>query len=238
MVKVCTKTPKGAASVCLLISVSAFSLSACGGGGGGGGGSGASSTPAASAGTTAPEQSGLDLPPTISGTPLNAILYGRTYTFVPAAADPQGDAVSFTIANKPAWASFDAGTGILQGTPEAGDVGSYPNITISVTDGLYAVAMRSFSIAVVSSAVGSVTLSWDPPTQRDDGTPLNDLAGYKLYWGTALGHYPNLAAIPNPGIATYVVDELTPGTYYLVATAYDSSGMESDYSNVATETIP
>ena len=101
-----------------------------------------------------------------------------------------------------------------------------------------AVAMRSFSIAVVSSAVGSVTLSWDPPTQRDDGTPLNDLAGYKLYWGTALGHYPNLAAIPNPGIATYVVDELTPGTYYLVATAYDSSGMESDYSNVATETIP
>ena len=232
MVRVGTTTPKGAASVWLLVSVSA-ALSACGGGGGG---SGASSTPTASEGTRA--QSGVDLPPTISGTPLNAIVYGRTYTFVPTASDPQGDEVSFTIANKPAWASFDPGTGKLEGTPEAADVGSYPNITIGVTDGLYAIALRSFAISVVSSAVGSITLSWDPPTQRDDGTPLTNLAGYKLYWGTALGYYPNLASIPNPGVATYVVDELTPGTYYLVATAYDSSGMESGYSNAVTETIP
>jgi hypothetical protein len=232
MVKGCTTTPKGAASVCLLISVSAFALSACGGGGG----SGSSAAPATSAG--APDQKGLDLPPTISGTPLDAIVYGRTYTFVPTATDPQGDAISFDIANKPDWASFDPGTGMLQGTPAASDVGSYPNITISVTDGLYAVALRSFSISVVSTAVGSITLSWDPPTQRDDDTPLTNLAGYRLHWGTAVGHYPNLASIPNPGIATYVVDQLSPGTYYLVATAYDSSGMESEYSNVATETIP
>jgi putative Ig domain-containing protein len=234
MVKGCTTTPKGAASVLLLISVSA-ALAACGGGGGG---SGASSAPTAAAGTTSPGKVGLDLPPTISGAPLNAIVYGRTYTFVPTANDPQGDEVSFTIANKPAWASFDPGTGTLEGTPQAADVGSYPNITISVTDGLYAIAMRSFAISVVSSAAGSIMLSWDPPTQRDDGTPLTNLAGYKLYWGTALGHYPNLASIPNPGVATYVVDELPSGTYYLVATAYDSAGMESGYSNGVTETIP
>jgi hypothetical protein len=232
-VKVCTTTPKGAASVCLLISVSAFALAACGGGG-----SGASSTPTGSTGTTPPEQSALDRPPTISGSPLDSIVYGRTYTFVPSATDPEGNTVSFDIANKPAWASFDPGTGMLQGTPAASDVGSYPNITISVTDGLYAVAMHSFAISVVGSAAGSIMLSWDPPTQRDDGTPLTNLAGYKLYWGTAFGHYPNLAAIPNPGVATYVVDQLTSGTYYLVATAYDSSGMESGYSNAVTETIP
>jgi hypothetical protein len=80
-------------------------------------------------------------------------------------------------------------------------------------------------------------VTWLPPTQRNDGSPLTDLAGYKLYWGTAIGHYPNLASIPNPGIATYVVDELPPGTYYLVATAYDAYGIESDYSNVATQII-
>jgi putative Ig domain-containing protein len=230
MVKGSTTTPKGAASVWLLISVSA-ALASCGGGGGG-----ASSTPTASGGTTS--QSRLDLPPTISGNPLDAIVYGRTYTFVPTASDPQGDGVSFTIANKPAWATFDSGTGMLEGTPEAADVGSYPDIKISVTDGLYAVAMRSFAISVVSTAAGSIMLSWDPPTQRDDGTPLTDLAGYRLYWGTALGHYPNLASIPNPGVATYVVDELPSGTYYVVATAYDSSGIESGYSNAVAETIP
>lgn len=232
MVKICTTTPKGVAAVCVLISVSAFALAACGGGGGGGSG-----TPTGSAGSTSAGHRGLDLPPTISGSPLNAIVYGRTYTFVPAATDPEGNAVTFTIANKPAWASFDPSTGTLQGTPGIGDIGSYPNIRISATDGLYAVSLSSFSIDVVSSAPGSIMLSWDPPTQRDDGSLLTNLAGYKLHWGTALGHYPNVASIPNPGIATYVVDQLPPGTYYLVATAYDASGIESGYSNVATETV-
>jgi hypothetical protein len=164
-------------------------------------------------------------------------VYGRTYTFVPTATDPEGDAVTFSVMNKPAWASFDPGTGMLQGTPAAADVGHYADIKISVTDGLYAVPLTSFSIDVLASATGSITLSWDPPTQRDDGSPLTNLAGYRLYWGTAPGHYPNLAHIPNPGIATYVIDELPPGTYYLVATAYDSSGIESAFSNVATKTI-
>jgi hypothetical protein len=157
---------------------------------------------------------------------------------VPTTTDPEGDAVSFTVENKPPWASFDPGTGTLQGTPGAADVGRYADIKLSVTDGLYAVAMGSFSIDVVSSAPGSIIVSWEPPTQRDDGTPLTNLAGYRLYWGTALGHYPNLAPIANPGIATYVIDELPSGTYYVVATAYDASGMESGFSNVATKTIP
>ncbi len=156
---------------------------------------------------------------------------------MPSAIDPDGDRVSFAITNKPAWASFDAATGTLQGTPSAADVGSYPNITISVTDGLYMVTLPVFSVDVVSTAPGSVIVSWDPPTQRDDGTPLTNLAGYRLRWGTAMGHYPNFESITNPGVATYVIDELPPGTYYLVATAYDSAGMESGYSNVATTTI-
>jgi hypothetical protein len=184
-----------------------------------------------------PTKGALDLPPTISGTPLSAIVYGRTYTFVPSATDPDGNSMSFIIVNKPSWASFDPATGTLQGTPGAADVGSYPNITISVTDGLYVVALQTFNVDVVSTATGSISLNWLPPTERNDGTPLTNLAGYKLYWGTAIGHYPNLAAIPNPGVATYVVDELPPGTYYLVATAYDSAGMESGYSNVAVTTI-
>jgi len=229
-VKICT-TPKGAASICLLISVSAFALAACGGGGGGDSGTSTGSDGAKSS------QPGLDRPLAISGTPLGAIVYGRTYTFLPTAADPEGNAITFTIANKPAWASFDASTGMLQGTPGVADIGSYKNVTISASDGLYVVSLKSFSIDVVSTAPGSIMLSWDPPTQRDDDSPLTDLAGYNLRWGTALGHYPNLATIPNPGIATYVVDQLPPGTYYLVATAYDSFGIESGYSNVATETI-
>jgi hypothetical protein len=243
MVNLCTTTPKGATSVYLLTLVSAFALTACGGGGGGD----ASTTPTESG--SPPTESltptehpldlrpALDLPPAISGTPVNAIVHGRTYTFVAVAQDPEGKAVSFSIVNKPAWASFDSATGTLQGTPEAGDVGTYPGIAISVTDGLHAVALRPFSIDVIATATGSIVVNWVAPTERDDGSPLTDLAGYNLRWGTAVGHYPNLATIPNPGIATYVIDELSPGTYYLVATAYDARGVESDYSNVAMKTI-
>jgi len=238
MVKACTTTPKGAASVCLLISAFSFGLTACGGGGGSGASTPTAGSTAPGAATSAPTKGALDLPPTISGTPLSAIVYGRTYTFAPSATDPDGNLMSFIVVNKPSWASFDTATGTLQGIPGAADVGSYPNITISVTDGLYVVALQTFSIDVVSTAAGTISLTWLPPTERNDGSPLTNLAGYNVYWGTAIGHYPNLAAIPNPGIATYVVDELPSGTYYLVATAYDSAGMESGYSNVAITTIP
>jgi hypothetical protein len=228
-VQVCTTTPKGALSVFLLTSISAFALAACGGGGG------PSASPQSSGGSST--EGGVNRPPTISGDPLAAIVYGRTYTFVPAATDPERTPLSFTIANKPRWASFDAFTGTLEGTPQASDLGAYDDVTISVTDGLYVVAHRSFSVDVLGTASGSIMVNWLPPTQRDDGSPLTDLAGYNLRWGTALGHYPNLATIPNPGVATFVIDQLAPGTYYLVLTAYDSDGVESGYSNVATTTI-
>jgi putative Ig domain-containing protein len=206
-------------------------LAACGGGGG----DNASAAPQSAGGTST--QSGVDRPPTISGAPLAAIVYGRTYTFVPAATDPERARLTFSIVNKPAWAWFDPLTGKLEGTPQASDVGAYDGITISVSDGLYMVSLHSFSVDVLSTAAGSITVQWLAPTERDDGTPLTDLAGYNLRWGTALGHYPNLATIPNAGVATYVIDELPPGTYYLVATAYDAYGVESDFSNVAMATI-
>jgi len=71
-----------------------------------------------------------------------------------------------------------------------------------------------------------------------DGTPLTDLAGYKLYWGTTPGSYPNSVTIDNPSVTTYVVDNLAPGTYEFVATSYNASGVESRYSGAATKVIP
>ncbi len=87
---------------------------------------------------------------------------------------------------------------------------------------------------------GSVTLNWSAPTQNEDGTPLTDLAGYKIYWGTTgttAGDYPNSVTIDNPGITTYVVDNLEFGTYEFVATSFNTAGIESSYSNPATKTV-
>jgi hypothetical protein len=97
--------------------------------------------------------------------------------------------------------------------------------------------LSEFSITVVGTASGGVTLRWDAPTTSADGSPLTDLAGYKVYWSTTQGSYANSATLNNPGVTTYVVDQLTPATWYFVVTAFDTSGNESKYSDVVSKTI-
>ena len=175
--------------------------------------------------------------PTISGSPGSTVDVGDTYVFTPTAADPDGDALTFSVQNKPAWASFRSSTGRLRGTPTEGDVGVYSDIRITVTDGQLSVSLPQFSINVSAVALGSVTLSWTPPTRNSDGSTLTDLTAYKFYYGLSEGNYPNAIRIDNPGIATYVVEDLAPNTYYFVVTAINRSGNESDVSNFAVKTV-
>ena len=84
---------------------------------------------------------------------------------------------------------------------------------------------------------GSVTLSWNPPTSNGDGTVLNDLVAYKFYYGTEPGQYTHSIRIDNPGIARYVVENLVPDTYYFAATAINSLGIESRFSNEAVHQV-
>lgn len=85
---------------------------------------------------------------------------------------------------------------------------------------------------------GSAILTWVPPTQNTDGSPLVDLAGYKVYWGPAQGNYPNSVTINNGGITGHTVNNLPQGRWYFVVTALSKSGKESAFSNVSTKVIP
>ena len=175
--------------------------------------------------------------PQIWGSPPGAVMTGNMYSFTPAASDADGDALSFSIANKPQWANFSTSTGRLSGQPVLGDEGMYANIRISVSDGSVSSSLPDFSVEVTQTALGSMTLSWTPPTENDDGSQLTDLAGYKLYYGTSPGNYTNQVRIDNPGISVYVIDNLLPDTYYVVATAFNATGDESSYSNMAVKTV-
>ena len=166
------------------------------------------------------------------------MLADATYAFTPTANDADGDTLSFSVANLPTWASFDSTTGRIQGTPGAGDVGSYTNILVSVSDGAASASLPAFGITVSATAAGSVTLSWQPPTQNEDGSPLTDLAGYKIHWGTTSGNYTSSATLNNPGITTYVVENLASGTYFFAMQSFNSQGLDSAYSGEASKTIP
>jgi hypothetical protein len=108
---------------------------------------------------------------------------------------------------------------------------------ISVSDGKSSAALPAFSIVVTGTQLGSATLSWQPPTQNTDGSPLTDLAGYFVRYGTAVGSLTQKVQIANPGLTTYVVDGLAPGTWYFQVTAYNKSGVESAPSATGSKTI-
>ncbi len=176
--------------------------------------------------------------PTISGSPATSIVENQAYSFTPTAADPDGDTLSFSIVNRPAWATFSTSSGQLSGTPGTGSVGTYSNIQIRVSDGTDEVSLPAFAISVQQTANGSATLSWTAPTARTDGSPLTNLAGYRLRYGNSPGNYPNTVTITNPGLTSHVVGNLASGTWYFVLAAYDAAGLESSNTNPVSKTIP
>lgn len=173
----------------------------------------------------------VNSPPQISGNPATEVIVGSSYAFTPTASDPDGDQLTFSISNRPSWASFNSTTGALSGTPGSGSEGNYENIVISVSDGAASASLSAFSIQVVSAGNSSVTLYLVAPSTNADGSPLTDLQGYNIYYGSVSGSYSSQAYVGNPGISTYVVENLLPQTYYFVATAINSSGVESAFSN-------
>ncbi|MCT8945168.1 Ig-like domain-containing protein [Shewanella putrefaciens] len=88
--------------------------------------------------------------PTISGTPVLSINQDTPYSFIPTATDTAGDTLTFSITNKPTWATFEPATGALTGTPTNADIGITNGIVISVSDGTLSTSLPAFSITVVN----------------------------------------------------------------------------------------
>lgn len=77
---------------------------------------------------------------------------------------------------------------------------------------------------------GAVSLVWLP-------NPDPATAGYNIYFGGASLTYTNKLSAGNA--TAYVVRNLVPGvTYYFAATASDSAGLETGFSNEAVFTVP
>ncbi len=99
----------------------------------------------------------------INGTPLTSVTSGTAYSFTPTASDANSDPLTFSIANRPTWATFSTSTGRLSGTPASTDVGTTSGIAISVSDGKVSTSLAAFSIAVTAPA--------PPPPPPTSGTP-------------------------------------------------------------------
>jgi len=175
--------------------------------------------------------------PTISGSPATSVNVGSAYSFTPSAADANTDPLSFSIQNKPSWATFSIASGQLSGTPTAAYAGTYANIVISVSDGTTSTALPAFSIAVNQASSGTATVNWTPPLDNTDGSVLSNLAGYNIHYGTSSTALNQTIQVTQAGLTSYTLTNLTSGTWYFGVSAYSSAGVESGMSNLASKTV-
>jgi hypothetical protein len=177
--------------------------------------------------------------PVILGTPPTTDVAGSPYSFQPQASGPSGATLAFSVQNKPAWATFSIATGLLSGTPASTQTGTYGNIVISVSDGQAASALPAFGITVTAPAntTGTATVAITPPSQNTDGSPLMNLAGMRVYYGTSPSSLTQQIQLASTAPTTYTVSNLASGTWYFGATAYTTTGAESPMSAVSSLTL-
>ena len=213
-------------------------LAGCGGGGGGGG---STSNAGATGSTSSVSPSVSNHAPAVSVTPALSVSVGTNYSYSPAATDADGDALRYSISNRPSWATFNSSTGALSGTPNSVNAGTTVGVVISVSDGKTTTTIGPFSITVVTinNNSGTATLRWVAPTTRQDGSPfsLSELRGYKVYEGTSPANMSQVTTITDPTATNYTFSNLATGTHYFTVTAYDTKAAESSYSNVGSKTI-
>ena len=188
----------------------------------------------------------------LTGTPAASVTVGNSYDFVPVVTQGSGT-ILFSIQGQPAWTSFDSTTGTLSGTPVSADVGLSGPITITASNGSSTASIGPFGIEVnaVEEApppspppsppppvtTGSATLSWTPPAANEDGSLLTNLAGYHVHYGTSSAALTQTIDVPDATAASYVVQGLSAGTYYFAVSAYNTLGLESPFSNIASKTL-
>ena len=116
--------------------------------------------------------------------------------------------------------------------------GKFAGIQISASDGTRSASLPAFAIAVSAPAAGasSVNLTWQAPTENSDGSPLTDLKGYKIHYGTQSQNYTGAISVDNPTLTTYLVASLPAGKYYFAVTAFNAQGPRAplgrDFSDV------
>jgi hypothetical protein len=177
--------------------------------------------------------------PVISGSPTLRTVQDQAYTFTPTASDADGDTLVFSINNQPPWADFDTASGTLSGSPAEIDIGTTLAVSISVSDGEASASLAPFDLEVLPTAFGSATVSWDAPTTNADGSSLDDLAGFRIHYGTTSNSYSFTQPVSDSMATSAVINDLEEGTYYFSVTAVDLSDNESAHSvEVSKEITP
>jgi hypothetical protein len=124
------------------------------------------------------------------------------------------------------------GTLATNGSRQVGPLDATSTFRITCT-GSGGSAIGMTTVEVTSSK--GLTLSWIKPDSNEDGTPVR-LSGYRVRYGQSPGEYTQTHSIRDPKATSFRID-VVPGTWYLVMTAVDSGGLESEFSNEVRQVV-
>ena len=182
-----------------------------------------------------------------------------SFQAVQGATNPPSQTVSVSKSNsrRSSWAATDTATWLTV-SPGAGSINRNAQVALAVNVAGLAAGTYTATVAIAvdngERASVPVTLKVvsaptspppPPPPPPPSGTKASlswspvtstNLAGYKVYMGTASGRYGTPLDVGN--VTTYVASNLTLGTtYYFVVTSYSTSGSESPYSNEVSKSV-
>jgi hypothetical protein len=95
---------------------------------------------------------------------------------------------------------------------------------------------NAFRITTTAQAK-SVALSWSAPTQNTDGSPLTDLAAYRIRYGTAASALSQTQQIAAPATSVTIAN-LSSGTWYFSVASVNAAGVEGPASSIVSTTVP
>jgi hypothetical protein len=162
---------------------------------------------------------------------------GAPYELKPEFNDADRDELTFSANNLPPWAKLDPKTGRVLGTPNAGDVGEYESIVITVADATHVAKTREFAITVLPPITGVASLQWEVPASRLDGTLLDDLAGYRILYGRSPEDLDHSVFIAGAEANTYELADLESGIWYFAVAAVRANGLEGPPSTPSMKSI-
>ena len=102
------------------------------------------------------------------------------------------------------------------------------------------IILLSAGLLIALPYQSKTTLTWDAPTTNIDGSPLTDLAGYKVYHSQTSGVYTDTDSQDVGNVTSINIQNTIgnlKGNYCFVVTAYDVALNESDYSNEVCTTF-
>ena len=88
------------------------------------------------------------------------------------------------------------------------------------------------------NVTGTAELTWTAPTQNEDGSPLTNLAGYKVRYGQTPSTLTTIRDIANPATTTVTIEGLATGTWYFTVASYTNAGVESAPTGAVSKSIP